>query len=259
MRTHMVVRCADSGAHFYVFLATNWSICVWELAAMPDRGESCFFFAGCFEDASEISVVSLQRFTCFDYSMQLLRSDRAPMWVFNLDCGYSLMHYAAKLYLHAATSETLKRVMRAVGVQGTRTTNLHRIIAILEHCQDIPQETKDACVARATALAAKRKRNTKTKAGGATCDEAAGEGSDGSECDGCPDPIDLGLPPILMRDAAKEVAFVCGRASASDAINEEEDDEGIEEARELMRKRGATSKRARTVADEPPTPQGRQD
>ena len=225
---------------------------------MPDRGESCFFFAGCFEDASEISVVSLQRFTCFDYSMQLLRSDRAPMWVFNLDCGYSLMHYAARLYLHAATSETLKRVMRAVGVQGARTTNLHRITAILEHCQDIPQETKDACVARATALAAKRRRNTKAKAGGATCDEAADEKSDGSECDASPDPVDLGIPPILLRDAAKEVAFVCGRASASDAINEEEGDEGIAEARAML-KRGATSKRARTVADEPPTQQDNQD
>ena len=114
-------------------------------------------------------------------------------------------------------------------------------------------------MARAVALAAKRARKTKPKAGGETCDKAASEGSDESEGDSRLDPLDLNIPPILLTTAAKEVAFVCGRASASDAINEEEDDEGIEEARELMRKKGTISKRARTVADEPPTPQGRQD
>ena len=71
---------------------------------------------------------------------------------------------------------------------------------------------------------------------------------------------ELRIPPVLLATAAKEVAFVCGRASATDALNEEEDDEGIEEARALARKkRGATSKRARTEADEPPTPRGHQD
>ena len=71
------------------------------------------------------------------------------------------------------------------------------------------------------------------------------------------DPSDLRIPPVVLATAAKEVAFVCGRASAADALNEEEDDEGIEEARKLTRKRGATSKRARTEADEPATPSSR--
>ena len=125
---------------------------------MPDRGESCFVFRGRFDDASEISVVSLQRFTCFDYSMQLLRSDDAPMLLFKLNGGYALIHYAVRLYLHAATRETLQHVMQALGV-GPRSTNFHRLTAILEHCHDIPQEDKDACVARAEARAAKHKRN----------------------------------------------------------------------------------------------------
>ena len=73
------------------------------------------------------------------------------------------------------------------------------------------------------------------------------------------DPRDLHIPPALLAAAPKEVAFVCGRAGASQAINEEEDDDGLEEARELLRKRGATSKRARTDADEPPPPRGHQD
>ena len=67
------------------------------------------------------------------------------------------------------------------------------------------------------------------------------------------------IPPVLLAAAPKEVAFVCGRASASQAIDEEEDDEGLEEARQLLRKRWATSKRARTDADEPPPPRGHQD
>ena len=73
------------------------------------------------------------------------------------------------------------------------------------------------------------------------------------------DPCDLHIPLVLLAAAPKEVAFVCGRASASEAINEEEDDEGLEEARKLLRKRGATSKRALTDADEPPPPRGHQD
>ena len=91
------------------------------------------------------------------------------------------------------------------------------------------------------------------------CNEDAYAGSSESEGDSRVDHYDLRIPPVLLANAAKEVAFVCGRASATDALNEEEDDEGIKEARELMRKRGATSKRARTEADEPPTPRGHQD
>ena len=256
----MVVRCAESDKFYYVLLATKWSICVWALDAMPDRGESCFVFAGRFDDASEISVVSLQRFTCFDYSMQLLRSDSAPMWIIHLDRGYELIHYAVRLYLHAATRETLQHVMRALGVESRGVaTNLQRHFVILDRCHDIPQDDKDACAARAEARAAKRKRKAKSNAGGETCNEDASEGSSGSEGDSRVDPSDLRIPPVLLATAAKEVAFVCGRASPADALNEEEDDEGIEEASKLTRKMGATSKRARTEADEPPTPRGHQD
>ena len=81
LRAHMIVRCEDSLAYFYVFLATQWSICVWALDYRPDCGASCVAFAGRFEDAAEISVVSLSRFTCFEYSMQLLQGDPAPTWL----------------------------------------------------------------------------------------------------------------------------------------------------------------------------------
>ena len=82
LRAHMIVRCEDSLAYVYIFLATQWSICVWALDRRPDCGASCVAFAGRFEDAAEISVVSLSRFTCFEYSMQLLQGDPAPTWLF---------------------------------------------------------------------------------------------------------------------------------------------------------------------------------
>ena len=114
-------------------------------------------------------------------------------------------------------------------------------------------------MARAVVLAEKRKRKKDRSGGEATCDEAASEGSAESEGDSRVDPRDLPIPPVLLAAAPREVAFVCGRASASQAINEEEDDEGLEEARQLLRKRGATSKRARTDAYEPPLPRGHKD
>ena len=40
------------------------------------------------------------------------------------------------------------------------------------------------------------------------------------------DPRDLHIPLVLLAAAPNEVAFVCGRAGASQAINEEEDDDG---------------------------------
>ena len=114
-------------------------------------------------------------------------------------------------------------------------------------------------MARAVALAEKRKRKTDRSGGEATCDEAASEGSAGSEGGSPVDPCALRISPVLLATAPKEVAFVCGHASASQAINEEEDDEGLEEARQLLQKRGATPKRARTDAYEPPLPRGHQD
>ena len=114
-------------------------------------------------------------------------------------------------------------------------------------------------MARAVVLAEKRKRKKDRSGGEATCDEAASEGSAESEGDSRVDPRDLPIPPVLLAAAPREVAFVCGRAGASQAINEEEDDEGLEEARQLLQTRGATSKRARTDAYEPPLPRGHKD
>ena len=160
-------------------------------------------------------------------------------------------------HLHAATRETLQHVMGALGVV-TRglATNVQNIEAILAKLTSIPEDEKDACMARAVALAEKRKRKDKRSGGEATDDE---EGLLSMNGDSRVDPRDLHIPPVLLAAAPKEVAFVCGRAGASQAINEEEDDDGVEEARKLLRKRGATSKRARTDADEPPPPRGHQD
>ena len=204
--------------------------------------------------------MSLARFTCYDYSMQLSRSDPAPMWLFILGRGRTLHHYMVREHLHAATRETLQNVMGALGVP-TRglATNVQHLEAILAKLTSVPEDEKDACMARAVALAEKRKRKDKRSGGEATYDEAASEGSAEYERDSRVDPRDLHTPPVLLAAAPKEVAFVCGRAGASQAINEEEDDDGLEEARKLLRKRGATSKRARTDADEPPPPRGHQD
>ena len=260
LRAHMVVKCEDSGLCFYVFLATKWSICVWALQPVPDRGANCLAFAGCFDDAAEMSVVSLARFTCYDYSMQLSRSDPAPMWLFILSRGRTLRHYMVREHLHAATRETLHNVMGALGVTARGlATNVQKLEAILAKLTSVPEAEKDACMARAVALAEKRKRKDKRSGGEATDDEAASEGSAEYEGDSRVDPRDLHIPPVLLAAAPKEVAFVCGRAGASQAIKEEEDDDGLEEARKLLRKRGATSKRARTDADEPPPPRGHQD
>ena len=138
-------------------------------------------------------------------------------------------------------------------------TNVQQLEAILAKLTSVPEDEKDACMARAVALAEKRKRKDKRRGGEATDDDAASEGSAEYEGDSRVDPRDLRIPPVLLAAAPKEVAFVCGRAGASQAINEEEDDDGVEEARKLLRKRGATSKRARTDADEPPPPRGHQD
>ena len=179
---------------------------------------------------------------------------------FFLDSGRSLRHFAVRWHLHAATRATLINLMEAVGVPPRGlTTNVQKLAAILAMLPNIPEAERDACMARAVALAEKRKRN-KTRSGGeATCDEAASEGSDESEGDSRVDPRDLPIPPVLLTAAPREIAFVCGRAGASQAINEEEDDEGLAEARKFLNTRGATSKPARTDADEPPPPRGHQD
>ena len=91
-----------------------------------------------------------------------------------LDSGRSLRHFAVRWHLHAATRATLINLMEAVGVPPRGlTTNVQKLAAILAMLPNIPEAERDACMARAVALAEKRKRNNKRSGGEATCDEAA--------------------------------------------------------------------------------------
>ena len=221
LRPHMLLSRIDTHEGILVLVVDKWSYSYLEL-----DGVSPFFTL----KKDKVKVCHLQpfdgldKYLAHDYTIGIAFQDQGATLQLSSSEVFTVPKYCAKRSIHLMTTDTLRKILGhyKISMKGLRTI---RQLAeeFLTLCTVFGEE-RESILAMVDARA-KRRSKKQTTSG-----EAVDAGDDGEheafeEVEEEPVPV----PAILKRLAPAEVAYMhSGVAPAGAALNEEEDDYGIE-------------------------------
>ena len=250
-RKHMVIqRIADCQVS-YVFLCSNWSVCLVDLVGGPSR----YTFT---TDPSKIRlfvpVTSLVEYFAFDYSVFLgfTSTGESTLGVELIDPPHTLGAYCCINFIHTLKVAMLKRWCDQDKLRYPGKVTQLALVTLLMEAYDIPDDAKEKMLDLVRAKAAKRARPKKGSKGGMDSEGEEEAGEEDEEEDSDDDP-EVCVPDPLKAIAPAEVAWFCGGHTdefpGGAALMEEETDEGLDAIAAR-----AAHPRPRTTAPSPPVP-----
>ena len=224
---HTVVSSTSSGAFYYVVSSRPHSISLLKLR--PTDDDHLWTMRPCSDDLLMWETVdTMESYICHEYTLELKYGTRGPTVAVRVKSvgGESLKRFCCMHFLENFPLYVLKALANAVGLVLPRTAKHIRYAeALLDHCE-IDGNAKDDVMSRVDKKLAKRSKRKSKAASSDGAEEDAVGGEDANES--AKEEVVLDNPFVRSLPEA-EVAFAFNEIPAGHALDDEENDEGLDE------------------------------
>ena len=226
LKEHMLITEAKSGKLFYVLGVAKWTASLLELVSERPGEATVVADPRLFHPT--VLATSLNQYSCHSYNL-FCRFERSAVQVgCTVLATASMLEYCCSNFLHLLRVETLKDILDDGHVDYQRSASqLDLASKVLEHAGSSDAVVENM-LERIQALMAKRARKKKPSGSPGCGGQEEPEGGEAEEEDPDEAAEPVAVPPILQQLAEGEVNFLLGKGGADKALNEEEQDVGLD-------------------------------